>query len=443
MKKSCIFAFFFINMTRKSQNWTYLFSANFFGILNDNFLKNCIIFIGITWTLPAWLNLSQLTTLVSAGLIIPYLFFSPLSGKIAVKFAKQAVFRWCKVAEFPIVLLACIAFWKQWVFVSLLSVLIMGIQSCLYSPAKYGLIRDIGGESGISFGSGMLETMAFLGILIGTVAASFMADYGTVFWVCVLFFVFASFGYLFARSIKVKELPVEQNQNTSINPIRFLKQSYFFAKQYPTINLAVFGVSMFWLIGGLTQMNLIIHCRQTLQTSFSATGIVMAMAAIGIAAGCGLAGKLLKHIKNSWLIFIGLSGMIVFLLLIILFNPTIYWFAAFICLFALMGGLFEVPCLVLIQQANIGRKLGDMLAYMNFVTFIFILIGSLIFSLVTYLSNENSIAVFATILVLCLITLYCFIFGNSKPIPFFLSTLLRTKPKIKAAAPRQANTNIG
>jgi membrane protein YdbS with pleckstrin-like domain len=69
-----------------------------------------------------------------------------------------------------------------------------------------------------------------------------------------------------------------------------------------------------------------------------------------------------------------------------------------------MGGLFEVPCLAKIQQANIGRKLGNMLAYMNFVTFIFILIGSFIFSLVTYISSENSVAVFATILVLCLVT---------------------------------------
>jgi len=82
----------------------------------------------------------------------------------------------------------------------------MGVQSCLYSPAKYGLIRDIGGEKGISFGSGIFETMAFLGILTGTVVATLMADYSSVFFVCVLLFVFATCGFLLARSIKVKEL---------------------------------------------------------------------------------------------------------------------------------------------------------------------------------------------------------------------------------------------
>ena len=401
------------NPNHKTQNWIYLFSANFFGVLNDNFLKNCIIFIGITWVMPAWLNLSQLTTLVAAGLVIPYLIFSPLSGKIAVKYSKQAVYRWCKVAEFPIVLIACIAFWKQWIFVSILSIFIMGMQSCLYSPSKYGLIRDIGGEKGIPFGSGMLEMMAFLGILAGPVVASVMADYSSVFFVCLLFFVFALFGYVFAQSIKVKELPVEKNQNSTINPIRFLKQSYLFAKQYPNINIGVFGVSMFWLIGGLIQMNLIIHCKQTLNISSTATGIIMGIAATGIAIGCALAGKLSKKTVNKLVMFTGLTGMIFFLLLIILFNPGEYLFASFVFFLALMGGLFEVPCLSMIQQANVGRKLGDVLAYMNFVTFIFILIGSLIFSLVTFITDENSMVVFATILVLCLLTIIVMVRNKS------------------------------
>jgi acyl-[acyl-carrier-protein]-phospholipid O-acyltransferase/long-chain-fatty-acid--[acyl-carrier-protein] ligase len=282
----------------------------------------------------------------------------------------------------------------------------MGVQSCLYSPAKYGLIRDIGGEKGIPFGSGIFEMMAFLGILAGTVLAALMADYSTVFFVCMLLFAFAMCGFLLARTINVKELPFEQEQNTSINPIRFLIQSYSFAKQYPNINTGVFGVSMFWLIGGLIQMNLIIHCKQALNLSSTATGIVMAIAAIGIAVGCCLAGKLSKKEISICIIFIGLIGMMLFLLLIILFNPNVYLFAAFIFFLALMGGMFEVPCLAMIQQANIGRKLGDMLAYMNFVTFIFILLGSIIFWVVTFLSNENSMAVFVTILILCLFTIF-------------------------------------
>jgi len=74
-----------------------------------------------------------------------------------------------------------------------------------------------------------------------------------------------------------------------------------------------------------------------------------------------------------------------------------------------------VPCLSMIQQANIGRKLGDMLAYMNFVTFIFILFGSILFSLVTYFTNESSMAVFVTILVLCIATMSIFAKAGTSP----------------------------
>jgi acyl-[acyl-carrier-protein]-phospholipid O-acyltransferase/long-chain-fatty-acid--[acyl-carrier-protein] ligase len=396
------------NYLSKAQNWSLLFSANFFGALNDNFLKNCIIFVAISWTAPSWLNLSQLTTLVAASLAIPYLILSPLSGRISMRYSKLSVFRWCKIAEFPIVLLACVAFWNQWIFVAIFAVLIMGIQSCLYSPAKYGLIRDIGGEKGISFGSGIFEMMAFLGILIGTVVASTMSEHGTTLIICSLLIIFAIFGFISAQSIKVYELPNQVSFN-SINPIVFLKQSYNFAKQYPYINVGIFGVAMFWLIGGLMQMNLIIHCKQLLYISDTATGIMMAVTAVGIAVGCGLAGILSKRIPLKQLMFTGLFGMILFLILIIVFNPDTYTFAVFIFLLAVLGGFFEVPCLAMVQQADIGRKLSDILAYMNFVIFIFIFIGSLLLSAVTFFTNENSIAIFITVLILCTLTAFVMI----------------------------------
>lgn len=400
-------------MNREKSNWISLFAANFIGILNDNFLKNSIIFIGVTWAMPSWLNLSQLTTLVAAGLVIPYLIFSPLSGRIAVNYTKQATFRWCKIAEFPIVLIACFAFWKEWIGVALVSVFLMGVQSCLYSPAKYGLIRDIGGEEGIPFGSGMLETMAFLGILTGTVVASFMADHSPISMVCASSLLFALIGYLLAKNIKVKELPIEPSINNSINPIRFLKQSYLFAKHYPGVNMVVFGISMFWLMGGMLQMNIIIHCKQALCISSAGTGVVMAVAATGIASGCLFAGKIAKRGGNRRTIFTGLGLMMLFLSLILLLRPGTYLFASLIFLFSFAGGLFEVPCLSMIQQIDVGRKIGDMLAYMNFVTFIFILVGSFIFWLITYITHENSMTVFATLLFLCAFTLIVMVVHRS------------------------------
>ena len=112
-------------MKQITKNWISLFSANFLGILNDNFMKFCIVYIGASWS---WLNTSQLTTAVSAALVIPYLTFSPLSGKIAVKYAKHKIFRICKLLEFPIVAIAGVGFYCQNIWLTLVAVLLMGIK---------------------------------------------------------------------------------------------------------------------------------------------------------------------------------------------------------------------------------------------------------------------------------------------------------------------------
>ena len=410
-------------MQSKAKNWFFLFSSNYLGVVNDNFLKHCIIFTGVTWVMPEHLTHSTIISLVSAALIVPYLIFSPLGGRLAVKYSKQKVFRICKLAELPIMLLATLAFYCRSVGFSILAVLLMGIQSCLYSPSKYGLIRDIGGEKGISFGNGMFESMAFLGILSGTVFASLIADHYSFGWVTALFMGFALAGYITTSTIRVKESDIEKTDDTSINPVKFLKESYCFAKNYPNINLGVLGVSIFWLLGGLIQMNLVIHCTKTLQASNTTAGIIMATAAVGIALGCNLAGRISRGKVHTRMIFFGLAGMIIFLLGIVIFNPPVVICALLVFSIAFMGGLFEVPCLAMIQQPDTGRKLGDMLAYMNLVIFLFVLLGSAVFFITTQFISDNSLIVFAVTAGICLVTFV-----------FFLAVYNRNGPLAKSGS---------
>ena len=387
--------------------WTPLFTSNFLGIFNDNLLKNCIIFIAVVWSLPAWLTLSQLISMVSASLVIPYLFLSPLAGRLAVIYSKKKVFRFCKLLEIPVLLLACVAFYYHWVMVAVLAVLLMGILSCLYSPSKYSLIRDIGGEQGISFGSGVFEMMAFLGILIGTVTASIVSDVYNQWMVFGLFMGLALLGYIVTRTIRAEELPENKDNLGHLNPIRFLIDSYRFAHEHKFVNSAVFGASAFWLIGGMLQMNLVIHCKQVYQASNTITGMVMACAAIGIALGCWAAGKISGTEVKKGLILIGISGMSFLFFIMTFFQLSMLVFV--ICVFsvAFMGGIFQIPSLAMLQNANLGRKLGDMIAYLNLITFVFVLLGTFFFSLTTNFTNENSYTVFGVILAICiLVTLY-------------------------------------
>jgi acyl-[acyl-carrier-protein]-phospholipid O-acyltransferase/long-chain-fatty-acid--[acyl-carrier-protein] ligase len=389
-----------------SSRWTALFLSNFLGVFNDNILKNAIIFIAVTWSLPSWLSTSQLISIVSASLIIPYLLLSPLGGRLAVRYSKLKVFRFFKFIEFPIILVACIAFYYQWVLLAVFSVLLMGVQSCLYSPSKYSLIKDIGGLESVSFGSGVFETMAFLGILFGAILASIIADnYSFVLLVFVLVLI-ATLGFISTWLIKAKEMvPDNAKDNASLNPLKFIKSLYLEATQYEEVNIAVFGVSLFWLIGGVLQMNLIIHSKNIYLLSNTAIGLVMSIAAIGIAVGSWVTGVLSGKSVQRGFIVLGLASMLFFLFLLSFVKLPIYLYVFSVFALAFSGAFFQVPSLSMLQFANLGRRLGDMVAYLNLVTFIFVLLGSVLFSLVTFVFDENSYIVFAVLMTVTALTL--------------------------------------
>ena len=277
----------------------------------------------------------------------------------------------------------------------------MGIQSSLYSPAKYSLIRDIGGEKGVSYGSGIFESMAFLGILMGTVMAATISDNYSTLLTCGLFLILAIMGYYGARNIRTEEHETPHESQT-IRPIKFIIDSYRFARHYPLLNLGVFGASFLWFIGGILQMNLVIYCHNELQLTNSETGIMMAMAAIGIATGCFATGQFSGATIRKGLIPIGLGGISILLALLLLIQPTALLAGVFVFGIAFFGGVFQVPCLALIQKANVGGKLSDMIAYTNLITFIFIVGGTIIFSVVTALSQENAYLVFGVLLLICI-----------------------------------------
>ena len=396
--------------------WLKLFLLNFVGVLNDNFMKHCIVFVAVGWSMPEWMTQSQLIAAVSAALVLPYLLLSPYSGEIAERYSKQRVVQWMKLLELPIVALAGVGFWIESVWVTLLAVLLMGMQSCLYSPAKYGLIRDVDGERGVAFGSGMFEMMAFLGILIGTVLAAYLSDHYAWWSVALVMVVLAVVGYILSKKLGIVEtqyiaspMSQKQSEKQSRNPIKFLTQSYHFAKQHKGLNRAIYGASLLWLLGGILQMNVVLHCTNRLGMSNTASSLILSMAAIGIAVGCSITGKLIGNRDKRRFILGGLLGVIISLAIIILCDPQGWMLGVLVFLIAFCGGVFQVPCLAIVQGSAVGEKLGTVLAYLNLLTFIFVLIGTALFSIVTMLTAENSLAVFAVMLIITMLGVLVFV----------------------------------
>lgn len=387
-------------MSTNKRRWLPLFVTNYLGVMNDNFLKTLASFICVLWVGKEYESL--VVTSASAALVIPYLLFSPLAGRLAKIYPKRKIVVWAKLSEMLIMLVAIAGFLSRSTLTVIFSILLMGLQSALFSPSKYGLIRDIGGEEGISYGSGAMEMFAFVGILSGTLLASFLSESVSIPFLCVLLFLIALLGWGSSLTIKANEsAPLKKTEDT-LNPVKFVKEMYVRAKSLNGLNLIILGLAVFWLLGSMIQMILIIFCRNDLGMTDFQTGIVMSMAAIGIGAGCFMAGIFSK--KRIELGLVPLGGVLtgIFFLVIYFSNAGGILFGVFVFLAAFFSGFFKVPLDAWIQGNVKGRELGDVLAYSNMIQFLFMLFASVIFWCIDRFLETKLMFIFLGVLILAI-----------------------------------------
>ncbi len=385
----------------KNNSFLPLYVTNFFGTLNDNFLKTLASFTVIGWLSDE--RVKSVAMGVTAGaLVLPYILCSPLADRLTAVFPKRRIVRFAKWAELPImaVAIAGFALHSPWLVIG--AVLLMGLQSSLYSPAKYALVRDIGGEARISTGMGGMEGVSFLGVLMGTVAGAIVADHAnlfievprmsasdaTTYYVYnlrnVLLLVFAALGLVASYTVHAKE---ELNHALhAINPIRYIARAYRMAGRYDGLNAVIFTLSVFWWGAAMLQMGLLVYGKAETGLNLDAkgTGALLCAAAVGIVAGQIVVGFVDK--KRFLLGATLLTGWIAAALLGVLYFVPLspMWFGIVLGLLAFDLGFFKLPFDAEIQKVVKGPKLNTMLAYFNQVSFLFMLAASGCYALVSW-----------------------------------------------------------
>ena len=372
-----------------------LYVTNFFGTLNDNFLKTLAGFTVIGWIADE--RVKSLAMGVTAGaLVLPYILCSPLADRLTAVWEKKKIVRIAKWAELPIMAVAIAGFLLQSPWLVIGSVLLMGLQSSLYSPAKYALVRDIGGEDRISTGMGGMEGVSFLGVLMGTVAGAVVADWAANGGTSgplgvaghrareILLIAFAGLGLLFSYTIRAKE---ELNRSLhAINPVRYMRRAYRMAGRYERLNAVVFTLSVFWWAAAMLQMGLLVYGKSEAGLGLDATrtGMLLCGAAVGIVAGQVVAGFVdrRRFLLGATLV----TGWIAAALLAVLYFAPLppKWFGVVLAALALDLGFFKLPFDAEIQKVVKGPKLNTMLAYFNQVSFLFMLAASGCYALVSW-----------------------------------------------------------
>jgi len=400
---------------KQGTKWLPLFSTNFLGVFNNNYFKLLIITISVSW-FPKEHNISSFIVSLASGLFfVPYILFSPLAGKLSQIMYKKRIIVYSRIVEFPIYLIGALGFYFENLYIVLTCIFLLGTVSTLFSPAKYGLIRDIGGNEGISFGTGTLEMLTFFGNIVGPVVASIIADHYNYILLSMILIGVAILSLITTVMIKVTESEPNINVKETINPIIFLINSFKWAKSYVGMNLIVLGLGIFWMIDGMLQMNLIVHCPNFLNLSNTQMSMTMSVALIGIGIGSYTAGVLSGGKVELLLTLIGGFGMTIFLFLTFVIQPNnAALFSFFIFFIAMFSGFYMVPLSSYIQLKIEGRKQGKMIAYSNFITFILLFIGSVLFGVISDNFGTNAVFLFLLIIIISMTLILLFFVKDFK-----------------------------
>ncbi|MBN1911123.1 MAG: MFS transporter, partial [Pirellulales bacterium] len=317
-----------------------------------------------------------------ACLVFPFLVLAAPAGYLADRFSKRSVIIGCKVAEIVIMALGVVAILSGQVIPMFVVVALMGAQSALFGPSKFGSIPEIVRDRSISAANGLVGLTTVIAVVAGTVSGNYLyaktQPLGTHlwwFWAAALLGV-ATVGWLASLLIG----PLRAANPTRSIPWNFPWQTVRDLRRLgsnrPLLRAAL-GTAFFWSLAALAQMNVDLFAIQELATDQESVGLLLGVLALGVGLGSVLAGVWSAGKVELGIVPIGAAMIAVSA--IVLFgvpgpeqvseNGAIGWACVFLLTLGIGSGLFDVPIQAFLQHRSPDASRGSILAASNFLTF--------------------------------------------------------------------------
>ena len=267
-----------------------LFWCQFFAAFNDNFLKNAVVML-ILFRIGGDEGAS-LVTLAGAVLMAPYILLSAIGGEIADKFDKGLVARRLKAVEIGAAGVAVAGFWFGSTPVLFLALFLFGALGAGFGPVKYGILPDHLRNDELPAGNALIEGATFLAILTGTIAGGMAMHGDDISWLAGGMMVFAAASYAAAWFIPATGAGAPDLQidwNIARSSWVLLRELHADTRLW---RLAVV-TSIFWLIGAVVMSLLGPLATRVLHGSETVVTLHLAVFAISVAMGSGLAALMM------------------------------------------------------------------------------------------------------------------------------------------------------
>jgi acyl-[acyl-carrier-protein]-phospholipid O-acyltransferase / long-chain-fatty-acid--[acyl-carrier-protein] ligase len=404
-----------------------LFTTQFQGAFSDNALKTLAVFMLVAMNVtPA--ERHRITELVGALFALPFILFSMAGGFLADRFSKRTISVAVKVFEIAVMLLALAGLIRESIPVLLVCVFLMGVHSAFFGPSKYGLLPELLPEKKLSWGNGLLEFGTYTAVILGIVAAGFMAEHfrrhqgrsG------VILIALAAIGLMV--SLGITRIPAaDPNRKFHPNFLRSLfSQMRSWRGDRPLI-LAMIGNTYFNFIAALLLLNVFFFGLDVLKVSETQISWLNAALAVGIGLGSVAAGYLSGGKIEYGLVPFGAAGLSVASLWLAAPGLSLQAVLARLALLGFAGGFFIVPVSALLQHRPDKSKKGEVLAAANLLSFVGIFLASGAHYLLVEVAHlsPSQVFLFGGILTLAA-TVYVVILLPDSLLRFVLWVLTRT-----------------
>ena len=343
-------------------------------------------------------DLIILTAILNALILLPFIFLFSPSGYISDKYSKTKVVKVASAIAVVITLLITLSYYLGLFWLAFALTFILAAQSAIYSPAKYGLIKEMLGSRNLVSGNGAVQAITVVSILLGAVIYSIIFEMllnGVAKTPNEIVQQIAPIGFLLVTASVLEFLLASKLEkiipNTTVKNGKF-KTKMYFNFTYLKMNLrniheskivweSIIGLSVLW---GISQVVVAIFAEY-LKSSLGITNTVIAQglltfSGIGIVIGSLVAARFSRNFIEIGVIPIGALGVAIALFVI----PSVAdlnILGVLLFIFGFFAGLIMVPLNSLIQFFTPNKDLGTVLAGNNFiqniVMFLFLVVTAL------------------------------------------------------------------
>ncbi len=325
-----------------------------------------------------------LTAIVNALILLPFILLFTPAGFLSDRFAKPAVMRVAALAALLLTLLITWFYYQGWFWGAFALTFLLAAQSALYSPAKYGYIKELVGSDNLSVANGWMQAATIIAILSGIVLFSLLFEwrlslvatpvlapepllrqFAPLGWLLVLLAALES--VLAFRLGEGRPQPALRLDRRAYLRGTLLRQNLARVTGHAPILWSVIGLALFWSISQVMVAVYPAYVKQHLGelNTFLIQG-AMALSGIGILLGSMLAARLSAHQINTGLIPAG-ALLIALGLLLLPFSGDLLQAGLLFFAVGVGGALCVVPLNALIQFHAPEESSGAVLAGNNFI----------------------------------------------------------------------------